>query len=64
MNTFGIIDINGCHIDTSKTIKGAKRYATINGYTKVSMRYNGGYIARIVAEKISGKWTEVNQLDN
>lgn len=60
MNTFGIIDVNGCHIDTSKTLKGAKRYATLNGYNKVSMRLNNGYIARIVAEKINGNWTEVN----
>ena len=58
-NTFGIT-INGTHTDTSKTLKGAKHYATRNGYKDVSIRYNCGYIAAIIATKVKGKWEVVN----
>jgi len=59
MKTYGILDSNDCHIDVSRTEKGAKRYATNHGYNKVSVRYNSGYIVEIVAEKIDGKWEPV-----
>ena len=59
MNVYGVTDSSGIHTDTSKTLKGAKRYATNHGYTKVSVRYNCGYIVEIVAEKIKGKWLDV-----
>jgi hypothetical protein len=59
MNTYGVIS-NGTHIDTSKTEKGAKNYATRHGYTKVSIRFNLGYIAAEIAEKINGKWETIN----
>ena len=58
-NTFGVINHEGVHIDVSESLKGAKNYATRNGYTKVSIRYNMGYISSIVAEKISGKWVNI-----
>jgi len=57
--TFGVLNHEGVHIDVSKSLKGAKNYATRNGYTKVSIRYNMGYIASIVAEKINGKWVNI-----
>jgi hypothetical protein len=59
MNIYGVIS-NGTHIDTSKTEKGAKNYATRHGYTKVSIRFNCGYIAAEIAEKINGKWKTIN----
>lgn len=59
MKIYGVLDKNDCHIDVSRTEKGAKRYATSHGYNKVSVRYNSGYIVEIVAEKIDGKWKPV-----
>lgn len=50
---YGVLDKNDIHIDISKTEKGAKRYATLNGYEIVTVRY--GYNARIIAHKITGK---------
>ena len=54
-NTYGVLS-NGVHIDVSRSIKGAKRYATMNGYNIVTIRYNGGYIAEQISEKVNGKW--------
>ena len=55
-NIYGVVNYEGVHIDTSKTEKGAKRFATLNRYNKVSVRYRGGMIAEIIAEKINNKW--------
>jgi len=57
---YGVLDRNDCHIDVSTSLKGTKRFATNNGYTKVSIRYNAGYIADILFEKVNGKWVEFN----
>jgi hypothetical protein len=55
-NIYGII-FNGIHNDVSNTEKGAKQYATRNGFNTISIRYNCGYIAKEVAYKNkSGKW--------
>lgn len=51
---YGVISSGGTHIDVSLTLLGAKQYATRNGYTEVSKRV--GYNARIIAEKVNGKW--------
>lgn len=59
MNIYGVLDSNNCHIDTSKTLQGAKNYATRNGYDKVSIRYNSGYNVQVVAEKINNKWLHI-----
>jgi hypothetical protein len=55
MSTYGVLS-NGVHIDISRSIQGAKRYATMNGYNIVTIRYNCGYIAEQISEKINGKW--------
>ena len=55
-NVYGILDSNNCHIDVSLTERGAKNYATRHGYSKVSIRFNGGYHAEVVAVKNNGKW--------
>jgi hypothetical protein len=53
---FGTLDSNGTHIDTSNTLRGAKIYATRNGFNVVTKRI--GYNARVVAKKINGKWLD------
>lgn len=58
-HVYGVIDSNGVHHDVSKTEKGAKQYATRNGYKQVSIRFNCGYVVAVVAEKINGKWVKV-----
>lgn len=62
MNVYGVLDSNNCHIDTSNTEKGAKRHATLNGYEKVSIRYNCGYHVEVIAEKVNGKWVKPETL--
>ena len=49
---------NGTHIDTSKTLLGAKQYATRNNLKTVSKRV--GYNAYVVAKKVDGKWQREN----
>lgn len=57
-NTYGVLNANNEHIDVSKSEKGAKQYATRNGYTKISIRYNSGYNVDIVAIKKGSKWVK------
>ena len=54
---YGVIDNNNCQIDTSKSMRGCKRYASINGYNKISYRI--GYYVFIFAEKINNKWVKL-----
>lgn len=52
MITFDVLDQNRCHIDTSKTLLGAMRYATKNGYREVSGRFDAGYtVAKLATKK-------------
>lgn len=53
---FGIIDSEQVHTDTSNTLLGAKRYATLNGFYTVSCRFNGDYHVYTLAHKRKGKW--------
>jgi hypothetical protein len=48
---------NGTHQDTSKTLLGAKQYATRNDLKTVSKRM--GYIAKIASNKVGKKWIDV-----
>ena len=59
-NVYGVIS-NGSHVDISRTERGAKNYATRNGFTEVTIRYNGGYVAQITASKKNNKWTPVGE---
>jgi len=59
-NIYGVL-LNGVHIDTSKTERAAKNFATKNGYLTVTCRYNCSYIAHEIAHKYSGKWKEIKQ---
>ena len=59
-NIYGVLDRNDCHIDVSTSLKGTKRVATRNGYSKVSIRYNCGYNVEILFVKVNGKWKTYN----
>lgn len=56
---FGVVNSDGIHTDVSNSERGAKRYATLNGYDKVSVRYNLGNVVEIVAKKVNKKWVDV-----
>jgi len=56
---YGVVNREGVHIDISKTERGAKMYATQNGYTQISVRLNAGYNAPIIAEKVGNKWKPI-----
>ena len=58
MYIYGIIDNNNCLIDVSKSLRGCKRYATLNGYSKIGFRNVNHYYATISHEKINNKWKE------
>lgn len=60
-NVFGVVNPDGVHTDVSNSERGAKRYATLNGYSKVSVRYNLGYNVEIIAERINKKWVNKNR---
>ena len=55
MYIYGIISSKNGFIDISISEKGCKRYATINGYTKIGCRNVNSYNAIILAEKINNK---------
>lgn len=59
---YGVLNKDNVHIDTSKTLLGAKMYATRNGYINVSKR--AGYNVHHLAQKQGKKWvcTEFGKL--
>ena len=59
MNTYGTLDSSNCHHDTSNTLRGAKCYATRNGYDQVSIRYSCSMTVAVIAKKMGGKWHKV-----
>jgi len=58
-NIYGVL-VDGVHVDVSLSEKGAKRYATLNNYLTVTIRYGGGYTAACLARKVLGKWVAIN----
>lgn len=59
MNIYGVITgKDSAHTDISLSLQGTKRYATINGYDTISVRYNGGYIAEKILKKVGKKWVK------
>ena len=58
-NIYGVLDSNDCHVDVSDSEKGAKNYATRHGYDVVTIRYNCGYNAAKIAQKINNKWVAI-----
>lgn len=59
MRIYGVLDKDDCLIDISLSEKGTKRFATLNGYTKVGYRLSSSYNAFILAEKIKNKWKNI-----
>lgn len=57
---YGIVNMNDEHTDVSKTLLGAKQYATRNDHFVVSKRV--GYNVEIVACKWKSKWYDVTTL--
>ena len=55
---YGVLDKDNCHTDVSEKLHGAKCYATLHGFTKISARVDNGYRIINVAEKIDNKWKE------
>lgn len=55
---FGVINKEGCLIDTSLTEQGAKNYATRHSYKLIG--YRVGYNAKTTHQKIGGKWKPFN----
>ena len=51
---YGSTNNNNIHADTSKTLLGAKQYATRNGYKNVSVRV--GYNVTPLEYKFDNKW--------
>ena len=64
MRIYGVLDRNDCHIDTSKTLLGAKQYATRHGYTTVSSRTSDHYYVNIEAIRSDrGNWIRPNDIN-
>lgn len=57
---YGIATNAGEHIDVSHSERGAKKYATNNGYTVVTKRSVSGYHVMTIATKENGKWVSSN----
>jgi|GEM_PF-2944742 len=55
---YGILDKDNCLIDISRSERGAKVYATKNGYNKIGYRI--GYNGFISHEKINNKWVTLS----
>ena len=55
---YGSTDNTNTHTDTSKTLLGAKQYATRHGLKNVSVRI--GYNITLLEYKDSGKWYSYN----
>tara|TARA_R110002050_G_scaffold17247_8_gene51506 strand:+ start:1642 stop:1842 length:201 start_codon:yes stop_codon:yes gene_type:complete len=54
IKVYGSTDNKNIHTDTSKTLLGAKQYATRNGLKNVSVRI--GYNVTLLGYKDNGKW--------
>jgi len=62
-HTYGVASYQSGYMDVSKTLLGAKQYATRNGYSEVYIRFNNGYHTAMKAEKINGKWINSESID-
>lgn len=51
---YGVVNSEGCLIDTSLTLLGAKQYATRHGYKTIGVRAEYNVFA--TWEKVGSKW--------
>jgi hypothetical protein len=63
MNIYGIV-LKDSHVDVSTSEKYTKKFATINGYRTITIRYNCGYIANKIFYKSGNKWIELKYGQN
>lgn len=54
---YGVWNKQNGHVDVSMTLRGAKLFASKNGYIIVSRRE--GKYTRKLAKKLNGKWEEL-----
>ena len=54
ITVYGVTDNKNIHTDASKTLLGAKQYATRNGFKTVSIRR--GYNVELLESKFNNKW--------
>lgn len=54
IHLYGVVNNKGDYFDVSKTLQGAKNYATRNKYKFVAERH--GYNAVVIAKKEGKKW--------
>jgi|TARA_B110000208_G_C11630134_1_gene380524 hypothetical protein len=54
IRVYGSTDNTNTHVDTSRTLLGAKQYATRNNYRNVSIRI--GYNVTLLEYKLNNKW--------
>lgn len=59
---YGSVDNNNIHTDTSKTLLGAKQYATRNKLRNVSVRI--GYNVTLLEYKQNDKWCKYEHFLN
>lgn len=63
MTIYGVVDHLGFFTDTSKTLTGAKQYATRHGYDTVASRNANHYYVDVEAVRSPrGNWITPNQL--
>ena len=56
-NSYGVVyGPDNIYTDVSRTLRGAKRYATLHYFDKVGIRVNSGYHVKVIATKINNKW--------
>lgn len=53
------VSVNGSYVDVSRTERGAKAYATRNGYDVVYKRPSSGCNVFPVAERVGNKWVNL-----
>ena len=62
ITVYGVTDNKNIHKDVSKTLLGAKQYATKHGYKTVSLRH--GYNIKLIEYKFNNKWNKCEHFLN
>ncbi len=54
---YGVLSNTGGYIETSKTERGAKCYATRHGYSRIGKRDTNHYLPVHIASRVNGAWS-------
>lgn len=57
---YGVVNRDGVHIDVSRSLLGAKQYATRHGHDEVPKRIE--YNVTVIAKKVNNKWYELRNI--